>query len=322
MTAPSFVYTPDYEADIGAHVFRNSKYRETRDRLLAAGVPADAFVPPRERDRRILSLAHDPEYLDDLFALRVTRRTASSELPLTGEIVRWFELAVAGTVTATEMAMEGRGVLHLGGGFHHAFAGHAEGFCYLNDVAVAARLALGDGGGGDAVEPASRITVVDLDVHQGNGTARIFRGDPRVFTFSMHQENNYPLKEESDLDIGLDDRTGDDEYLRELDRGLAQAVLDRRPDLVYYVAGADPYREDLLGGLALTLDGMGERDRRVFAACREAGAPAVVVLAGGYAARPEDTVSIHARTARELLAAWPPEETGGAGAGNPKGGER
>jgi acetoin utilization deacetylase AcuC-like enzyme len=307
VSRPAFVHSPDYEADLGGHVFRNSKYRETRDRLLAAGVPEHAFVPPRPRDPSVLELAHDRRYLEDLFGLRWTPGTAASELPLTPEIVRWFELAVYGTITATELALARGAAMHLGGGFHHAFADRAEGFCYLNDTAVAAGWALGDGRAAGTAPDRSvaRITVVDLDVHQGNGTARIFRGDPRVFTFSMHQENNYPLKEEGDLDLGLDDRTGDGEYLADLDRGLAISVLGRRPELVYYLAGADAFGEDQLGGLALTLDGMRERDRRVFRAAKEAGAAVVVLLAGGYAADPADTVRIHFRTGMEMLETWP-----------------
>jgi len=144
--------------------------------------------------------------------------------------------------------------------------------------------------------------VVDLDVHQGNGTARIFQGDDRVFTFSMHQENNYPVKENSDLDDGLPDGIEDDEYLARLKRGLGSAVEERKPDLVYYVAGADPYFDDQLGGLCLTLDGLRKRDRVVFRAFRQVGARVVVVLAGGYARDEQDTARIHVQTAEEMLA--------------------
>jgi len=306
---PVFVFSPAYEADIGPHVFPTFKYRRVKERLLETGaaVPG-AFTEPEPGDRRWLALAHDRDYLEDLFGLRETRGTMFSELPLTVEIVRWFELACYGTVTATRLAAARGAAMHLGGGFHHAFAGHAEGFCYLNDTAVAARTALGDGGepplsaGG---RPVTRVSVVDLDVHQGNGTARIFNRDDRVFTFSMHQENNYPMKERSDLDMGLPDGIGDRDYLARLDEGLRTAVTARRPELVYYLAGADPYREDRLGGLALTREGMAERDRRVLAAAGEAGASVVVLLAGGYAADPEDTVAVHLATARELLRRWP-----------------
>jgi acetoin utilization deacetylase AcuC-like enzyme len=298
MPSPAFVWSPVYEANLGAHVFPIEKYRKARERLVGRlGIGPERFVEPGPCDRAFLELVHTRKYLDDLEGLRWTLATASSELPLTPDIVRWFQTAVAGSVAATELALARGAAMHLGGGFHHAFADHAEGFCYLNDIAVAARVAL-EG-------EARRISVVDLDVHQGNGTARIFQGDDRVFTFSMHQENNYPLKEEGDLDIGLADGTQDAAYLGELDRGLRVSVLERRPDLVYYVAGADPYREDQLGGLSLSLDGLRARDRRVFAAAREAGASVVVLLAGGYAARLDDTVTIHVQTAEEMLEAWP-----------------
>ncbi|HET9232699.1 MAG TPA: histone deacetylase, partial [Candidatus Eisenbacteria bacterium] len=150
-----------------------------------------------------------------------------------------------------------------------------------------------------------RISVVDTDVHQGNGTARIFQGEPRVFTFSIHQENNYPLKEESDLDIGLEDGTSDAEYLEELKRGLEASVHKRKPQLVLYVAGADPFREDQLGGLGLTLEGLRKRDRVVLEAAHAVGANVVILLAGGYARRVEDTVTIHVQTAEEMLRLWP-----------------
>ncbi len=299
MSPAAFVHSPAYDADIGPHVFPTGKYRRVRERLAGMGLPPEAFTEPVPRDREILRLVHDPGYLEEFFGLRFSYRTVGSELPLNEEVTRWFETAVWGTVTAVEAALARGAALHVGGGFHHAFADHAEGFCYLNDVAVAARWVLAEDGG------ASRVSVVDLDVHQGNGTARIFAGDDRVFTFSMHQENNYPVKERSDLDLGLPDRIGDDEYLAALDGGLRTAVADRRPDLVFYVAGADPFRYDQLGGLDLSREGLAERDRRVFRACRDAGSRVAVLLAGGYASRLEDTVEIHLATARAMLEFWP-----------------
>ena len=183
---------------------------------------------------------------------------------------------------------------HLGGGFHHAHADHAEGFCYLNDIAVAVRALQRDG----AVR---RVAVVDCDVHQGNGTASLFRGDDSVFTFSIHQEYNYPSpKEPGDLDVGLEDGTGDDEYLAELGRAL-ERVWATGPELVIYQAGADAYREDQLGGLGLTMAGLEARDRMVLEGCARRRVPAAVTLGGGYARRLEDTVAIHLATCRVAL---------------------
>jgi len=296
---PAFVHSPRYGADIGAHVFPTGKYAMVRDMLLARGVDPGEFVEPKPHGPETLRLVHERTYLDDLFALRPTPAVRQSELPVTEEIVTWFATAVDGTLTATAEALGRGSCFHIGGGFHHAHPDHAEGFCYLHDVAVAARHAITAGG-------AAAISGVDLDVHQGNGTARIFRDDAAVFTFSMHQENNYPaFKEPSDLDMGLPDGMPDEPYLKLLDRGLAVSVTGRRPNLVFYVAGADPFREDQLGGLALSFAGLRERDRRVFAACKAAGAAVVVCLAGGYAYRTEDTARIHATCAEEMLAVWP-----------------
>jgi len=295
---PVFVHSPYYETDIGPHVFPVGKYRRVRNMLEASGHGPGAFVLPDDGDPAVCGLVHEARYLDDFRACRSTPAVRSSELPITPEVVRWFETAVFGTITATRLALDRGAAFHIGGGFHHAFADHAEGFCYLNDVAVAARHALDAG-------TASRVSVVDLDVHQGNGTARIFQGDDRVFTFSMHQENNYPLKQVSDLDDGLPDGIEDEEYLARLERGLGAAVEERKPDIVYYVAGADPYFDDQLGGLCLTLDGLRKRDRAVFRICREVDARVVVVLAGGYARDEQNTARIHVQTAEEVLAVWP-----------------
>ena len=174
---------------------------------------------------------------------------------------------------------------------HHAFAGHAEGFCYINDLAVAAAVLL-------AEQRVRRVAVVDLDVHQGNGTAHIFRSRPEVFTFSMHQENNYPVpKELSNLDVGLDDGTGDNSYLAALSPAL-ERVWEFAPELVLYQAGADPFHDDQLGGLALSFAGLEARDRAVIGGCVERGIPVATTLGGGYARRLEDTVRIHATTSR------------------------
>jgi acetoin utilization deacetylase AcuC-like enzyme len=186
---------------------------------------------------------------------------------------------------------EFRIAVHIGGGLHHAFPNHGEGFCPFNDVAVAVRVLQRHG--------LERIAIVDLDVHHGNGTAFIFESDPRVFTFSMHQQHNYPMwKPRGSLDIGLPDGVHDHTFLRELEKALPR-VIAHDPQCVFYLAGADPYEDDQLGGLRLTREGLRQRDRMVIDAVRSVGVPLVVTLAGGYARRVEDTVAIHAATIEE-----------------------
>jgi acetoin utilization deacetylase AcuC-like enzyme len=291
---PRVVYSPRYECDIGPHVFPTEKFRLTLERLVEEGVVrADDVVEPQRATRDVLELAHTPEYLDDFLNLRPTMRVLQSELPITATIRDAYLLAAGGTLVAAHCALEDGCSMHLGGGYHHAMADHAEGFCYLNDVAIAVRALQQEA----LIE---RAAVIDTDVHQGNGTARIFLGDPSVFTFSMHQENNYPAKETSDLDIGLPDGEEDERYLERLNSALA-VVLEHPPDLVMMVAGADPYRHDQLGGLSLSIDGLQRRDRTVVSACAERGIPVVGLTAGGYALRLEDTVIIHSNTTREVL---------------------
>jgi acetoin utilization deacetylase AcuC-like enzyme len=204
--------------------------------------------------------------------------------------VRACWLSAGGTILAGQRALaDGFGV-NIGGGFHHAFPDHGEGFCVLHDVAIAIRRVQADG----ALE---RVMVVDTDVHQGNGTAAIFGGDGTVFTLSIHQENNYPHpKPPSNVDINLPDGIGDEDYLALLDRHLEKAFAQFSPEIVFYVGGADPYREDQLGGLALTVDGLKRRDALVFEKSRRRSIPVAITLAGGYARRLEDTVQIHINT--------------------------
>lgn len=294
------VHSPLYACDIGPHVFPVEKYARVRARLVREGAVDEAeIVEPAPPTREQLLLVHTAAYLDDLERLRPTDRTAWSELPLTAEIVRAYTLAASGTLLAAREALAGAAAVHVGGGFHHAFAARAEGFCYVNDLAVAIRVL-------QAERAIARAAVVDLDVHQGNGTAAVFADDPSVFTLSVHQEANYPaVKPPSDLDVGLPDGTGDDAYLAALDPAL-ERVWAAAPELVLYQAGADPYREDQLGGLALTVAGLEARDRRVLAGCATRGIPVVVTLGGGYARHVEDTVEIHTRTARIALDAAAP----------------
>ncbi|TMQ67673.1 MAG: histone deacetylase [Candidatus Eisenbacteria bacterium] len=288
------VHAPAYECDIGPHVFPTEKFALVRRCLVAAGEIDEAqILCPEPAPRTDLLLVHTPEYLSDLEHLRITPRTACSELPLTAEIVRAYALAAGGTTLAAREALT-RGVgINLGGGFHHAFADLASGFCYINDLAVAIRVLQRDG-------HIERAAVVDCDLHQGNGTAHLFRDDPRVFTFSIHQQNLYPIKERGDLDIGLDNETGDDEFNRRLAEGL-ERVWAHRPELLLYQAGADPYLDDQLGSLRLTFAGLEARDRQVLEGAAARKIPAVVTLGGGYARKVSDTVHIHVQTSRVAL---------------------
>lgn len=296
VATPPLVWDPSYEIDLGPHVFITAKYRLTRELLLAEGTVSEAhFVPPVPATREELAGAHTAEYLakidGDRFSIEERMRL---EIPFSPEGREAMILSCGGTLRSCRLALEHGLAGHLGGGFHHAYADHGEGFCLLNDVAVAAEAVLAEG----LVE---RVAVIDLDVHHGNGTASIFADEPRVFTFSMHQDNNYPAdKPPSDLDLGLDDGVGDHVYLGALSEALPQ-VLDSEPGLVLYLAGADPYRNDQLGGLRLSQEGLRERDRVVFESASGRGIPAAVVLAGGYAYRLEDTVAIHAATIEELV---------------------
>lgn len=295
------VYSPRYCLDLRGHVWPIEKYQLTCLALLERNLIAtDDLIEPVAAAWGQLGLAHTPEYLQKIRTESLSvEEIAQLEIPVSTELVEGFQLMTGGTLTAARHAAQSkdgrpRVVVHLGGGFHHAFANHGEGFCLFNDVAVAIRVLQHE-------SRLARAAVVDLDVHHGNGTAMIFGRDPTVFTFSMHQQHNYPVfKPKSSLDIGLLDGVGDDEYLRRLREALP-TVFASDPQLVFYLAGADPYRGDRLGGLGLTLEGLRRRDRLVFEAAREASVTAVVVLAGGYAQRIADTVSIHVATVEEAL---------------------
>ncbi len=290
-----FVYSDRYKLDIGAHVFPTDKYLLVHDRLAADGLakPGD-FVEPPEPNPEEVRLVHTDEYVDDMLNLRWTPRTVRSELPLTWEVVNGYFLHASGTVQACRLALENGVAMHIGGGFHHAFADQGEGFCYVNDVAVGIRKML-------AEDRIKRAAVIDGDLHQGNGTARIFQDDDAVYTFSIHQERLYPIKEDSNWDIGLADETGDDEYIEKWGAAVPKILDDHKPELVVLVAGADPYHDDQLGALRLTKRGLALRDRIVIEGCHKRGIPVVPVLAGGYALKTEDTVEIHVNTARECL---------------------
>lgn len=281
------------------HRFPIAKYQAVRDGVVARGLLADGAIHEPDRvERTALTLVHTAGYVDAIEDGTLddasVRRLGFPWGP--GLRERSFR-TVQGTVEAARDALACGAGVNLAGGTHHAFAGHGEGFCVFNDVAVATRLLQREG-------VLRRVAVVDLDVHQGNGTARIFAGDEDVFTFSMHGERNYPFqRERSRLDIELPDGTGDAAYLAALDARLDDVLDEAAPDLVFYLAGADPYGGDRFGRLRLSIEGLRRRDRRVFAAVRRRALPVVVTLAGGYAERFEDIVTMHGNTVEELRAA-------------------
>lgn len=282
-----FVYSDRYYLDIGTHVFPMEKYRRIKAELIKQKIAQTLdFIEPPPPSLDDILLVHTKEYIDDLKELRFSYRTVYSELPLTKEVVEGYLLMASGTTLACQLALTDGICFHIGGGFHHAFPDHAEGFCYINDIAVGTKRLLKD----NAI---ARAAVIDCDLHQGNGTAKIFQDDPRVFTFSIHQEHLYPIKEKSDWDIGLDDWTSDAEYLDKLAWAVEKILIEHKPELCIYVAGADPYEGDQLGQLKLTKEGLKRRDELVIGEARKSKVPVAVVLAGGYAHRLEDTVEIH-----------------------------
>lgn len=299
MDKPSIVWSPAYEVDIGPHVFPTAKYRLVLDRLLTEGIVSEEEVVEAEPvGDDALARVHTPAYLEKIRTDAFTSmERIVLEVPFSEALAHSSRVCCGGTLLAARLALRDGIAVHLGGGFHHSFRDHGEGFCLLNDVAVAASTLLDEGA-------VSRVMVVDLDVHQGNGTAAIFADDPRVFTISVHQERNYPAnKPPSDLDVGLDDRAGDAVYLTALDDHLPDAVERFQPELAFYLAGADPYREDQLGGLCLSLEGLRRRDAFVFEMMRSRGVAVAVTLAGGYAMREADTVAIHVATVEEAVGA-------------------
>src|ERR1700730_15165587 len=286
------IYHPQYDLDLGSHVFPSEKFRLIHDALLAEGIAeASDFLQPEPAPDEDILRVHTPAYVNKLLTDSLTlSERMKLEIPLS-ELTRIaFWLAAGGSTLAGQMALEGGFAANLSGGFHHAYPGHGEGFCMIHDVAVAIRSL-------QAGRKIRTAMTVDTDVHHGNGTAAIFGNDASVYTFSIHQENNYPLpKPPSDEDIGLEDGTRDPEYLDALEEGLLHSLKQMTPDLIFYVGGADPYREDQLGGLALTLEGLQRRDRLVFERARKRGIPVASTMAGGYARLVADTVRIHVNT--------------------------
>ena len=314
------VYSEDYYLPIGTHVFPAEKYQRIHKRLLETGVaePQDFLTPESASDRDIL-LVHTPQYVNKLKTGTLSaHEELQMEIPYSPELVHAFWLAAGGSILAADHALRDGVAFNIGGGFHHAFPDHGEGFCMIHDVAVAIRRMQRD----DRIRYAM---TVDCDVHQGNGTAAIFAGTRvpsaplpsrsaptlnvsapakvrnahagDVFTISLHQENNYPAwKPPSSIDVDLPDEIGDDDYLAWLDNALSSALREFEPELICYIAGADPYREDQLGGLSLTINGLKRRDELVFRVARARNIPVMVTYAGGYARRVEDTVTIHCNT--------------------------
>jgi acetoin utilization deacetylase AcuC-like enzyme len=270
------------------------KYALLREAVQASGlIPAgDLMVPPPASDEQLLR-AHDPGYVRKVVEGRLTdREIRRIGLPWSPELVTRARYSVGGTIAACRAALQEGLAVNLAGGTHHASADRGQGYCLFNDVIIAARTLQAEG-------LAGQVVILDCDVHQGNGTAALARGDPSIFTFSIHNQNNFPLhKEPGDLDIGLDDGTGDDLYLLALEEGVRLALARARADLAIYLAGADPHEGDLLGRLAVTADGLAQRDRLVLQMCRDHGLPVAIALAGGYGRRVEDTVAVHLQTVR------------------------
>jgi acetoin utilization deacetylase AcuC-like enzyme len=298
------VYNKGYDLNLGQHVFPSQKFRLIAEMLVREEVAGseDFLTPDPAADEDMLRV-HTSEWVHKLKTGTLTASEIMKlEIPFSPEAVEACWLAAGGSILAGQAAKRDGFGCNLGGGFHHAYPGHGEGFCAIHDVAVAIRRLQHDG----AIRKAM---VVDTDVHQGNGTAAIFADDESVFTLSIHQENNYPAyKPPSDVDLEMADRVEDDEYLAALIPALQTALDEFQPELLFYVGGADPFCEDQLGGLMLTKNGLKTRDHRVFEEARRRGVPVATALAGGYARRVEDTIRIHVNTilaARDVALAFP-----------------
>src|ERR1700732_2736927 len=320
------VYSDDYYLPLGSHVFPAEKYKRIHDRLLASGIaePSDFSTPHPATDEDVL-LVHVPQYIEKLKTGTLSQREQMElEVPFSPALVKAFWLAAGGSILAADYALGDGVAISIGGGFHHAFPDHGEGFFMIPHGSIAIRRMQRDG-------KIRRAMTVDCDVHQGNGTAAIFAGaqtaseplpsvpnsmlNPAspattaaktqlhgrdtgdVFTISLHQQNNYPAwKPPSSIDIDLPDEIGDDDYLAWLDNALSSGLRQFDTELLCYIAGADPYREDQLGGLSLTIDGLKKRDELVFRVAKARGLPVMAAPAGGYARNVEDTVTIHCNT--------------------------
>jgi acetoin utilization deacetylase AcuC-like enzyme len=289
-------YSPYYYADIGeGHVFPIRKFELVRDLLLKEGTLRDEeIVEPEPAKIEYLLLVHTEDYITRLVSGELTAKEVRKlGLPWSKSLVRRSLHAISGTINAARAALENGIASNLAGGTHHAYPDRGEGFCVLNDVAVAIRVLQRE-------RLAERFLIVDCDVHQGNGTAFIFQNSPEVFTFSMHGAKNYPLfKETSSLDIELADGTGDREFLETLSEALPR-IFTHNPDIIFYLGGADPYEKDKLGRLKLTQTGLMRRDEIVLQFAKEHHTPIITIMSGGYALDINDTVEIHANTIRAV----------------------
>jgi acetoin utilization deacetylase AcuC-like enzyme len=287
-----FIYSEEYwMVDIGKHVFPVKKYRLVYEKLLSMGVKKENFLVPQPASDEVLLLVHTPRYLKKLTTGGLSQAEIQVlELPYTPELVKFARLYVGGTIAASGQALKDGLAVHIGGGFHHAFPDHGEGFCVLNDVAVALETQKAGG-------KIQKAMVVDCDLHQGNGTASFFAKKDYAFTFSIHQMDIYPAdKPSSTLDVGLWAGDGDEKYLAALRKHFPRLYRKFKPDLVFYLAGADPFEGDQLGGLTITKHGLMERDRIIIEGARRLNIPLVVLFAGGYARDVEDSVAIHINT--------------------------
>jgi acetoin utilization deacetylase AcuC-like enzyme len=298
------VYHDRYDLNLGPHVFPSQKFRLIAEQLRREEIAAaDDFLRPDPASDEDILRVHTREWVRKLKTGTLTASDVMKlEIPYSPELVQAVWLAAGGSILAGQSALRDGFGANLGGGFHHAYPGHGEGFCAIHDVAVAIRRLQAD-------KAIRKAMVIDTDVHHGNGTAAIFRDDPSVFTLSIHQENNYPAdKPPSSIDLNMMDRADDAEYLGALIPVVQHKLDEFQPEIVFYIGGADPYCEDQLGGLSLTKKGLMERDRKVFEEARRRGIPVATTLAGGYARRVEDTVRIHVNTilaARDVAEQYP-----------------
>lgn len=299
-----FIYSDSYwMTDIGNHVFPVVKYRKIYEKLLQTGIKKENIIVSEPASEADVLRVHSPKYYRKLRSGKLSHSEITAlEIPFSQEMLDFSMLSAGGTILTAAGALRDGLAVHIGGGFHHAFADHGEGFCILNDVAIAVAELMDSG-------KIQKAMIVDCDVHQGNGTAEIFQGNDDVFTFSIHQMDIYPAqKKTSSLDVGLWTGDGDVKYLGEIRTRFPRLYQEFRPDIVFYLAGADPYEKDQLGRLDITQNGLKERDGIIIEEARRLGIPVAVVLAGGYAYDVEDTVSIHFNTikvAQKALRRYP-----------------